>query len=185
MSKVFSALATSADGYITGRGPRPGQGLGTGGVLFDWYGDPRNSSYYQALSDRVGAVVTGRTTYDDSEAFEGGSPHPRAPMVVLSHRAQPEEHAASGRQSFADSIETAVERARKLADGKDVAIQGGVTLTAALTAGLVDEVVIHQVPVLLGGGRPLFHDLPAHVGLSLVEAVPAAGVTHLHYRIEK
>ena len=185
MSKVFSALATSADGYITGRDPRPGHGLGDGGILFDWYGDPRNSSYYQALSDRVGAVVTGRTTYDDSEAFDGGSPHPTAPMVVVSHRPQPDEHAASDRQSFADSMETAVERARELAGEKDVAIQGGITLTAAIAAGLVDEVIIHQVPVLLGGGRPLFHDLPAHIRLSLVEAVPAAHVTHLHYRIEK
>jgi len=185
MSKVFSALATSADGFLTGRDPRPGHGLGDGGVLFDWYGDPRNASYYQALSDRVGAVVTGRTTYDDSEAFGGGSPHPTAPMVVVSHRPQPEEHAASARQSFAGSIEAAVERARQLAGEKDVAIQGGITLTAAIAAGLVDEVIIHQVPVLLGGGRPLFHDLPAHIRLSLVEAVPAAGVTHLHYQIEK
>lgn len=106
-------------------------------------------------------------------------------MVVVSHRPQPEEHAASDRQSFADSIKTAVERARELAGDKDVAIQGGVTLTAAMAAALVDEVVIHQVPVLLGGGRPLFHDLPTHIRLSLVEAVPAAGVTHLRYRIEK
>jgi dihydrofolate reductase len=95
------------------------------------------------------------------------------------------EHTASDRQSFADSIETALERARELAGEKDVAVQGGVTLTAAIAAGLVDEVIIHQVPVLLGGGRPLFRDLPARIWLSLVEAVPAAGVTHLHYGIEK
>ena len=37
MSKVFSAHAVSVDGYITGRGARPGQGLGDGGTLFDWY----------------------------------------------------------------------------------------------------------------------------------------------------
>jgi hypothetical protein len=37
---------------------------------------------------------------------------------------------------------------------------------------------------LLGAGRRFFGDLPAHIGLSLVEAVPAPGVTHLRYRIE-
>ena len=46
------------------------------------------------------------------------------------------------------------------------------------------EVILHQVPVLLGAGRPFFRELPAHIGLSLVEAVPAPGVTHLRYRIE-
>jgi hypothetical protein len=39
MSKVFSALAVSVDGYITGRDPGPGRGLGDGGTLFDWYFD--------------------------------------------------------------------------------------------------------------------------------------------------
>ena len=185
MSKIFSALATSVDGYITGRGPRPGHGLGDGGVLFDWYADPRNASVYEALVERVGAVVTGRTTYDDSEQFGGGGPHPSAPMVVVSHRPAPTAHADSHRQLFAASIGAAVELAKKLAGDKDVAIQGGVTLTAAIAAGLVDEVVIHQVPVLLGGGRRLFNDLPDHVRLTLVETAPAAGVIHLRYRIEK
>ena len=52
-------------------------------------------------------------------------------------------------------------------------------------AGLVDDIVLHQVPVLLGGGRPFFRALPEHVRLRLVEAVPAAGVTHLHYEIQR
>lgn len=64
MSRVFTALAVSVDGYITGSGPRPGHGLGDGRMLFDWYGDPRNAAVYEQLVDRVGAVVTGRTTYD-------------------------------------------------------------------------------------------------------------------------
>src|SRR5215472_11370082 len=37
MSKVFSALAVSVVGYITGRDPAPGRGLDDGGMLFDWY----------------------------------------------------------------------------------------------------------------------------------------------------
>jgi hypothetical protein len=49
----------------------------------------------------------------------------------------------------------------------------------------VVEIVIHQVPVLLGAGRRLFQQLPTHIRLSLVEAVPAPGVTHLHYRLQR
>jgi hypothetical protein len=46
-------------------------------------------------------------------------------------------------------------------------------------------VVPHQVPVLLGAGRRFFGELPAHIRLSLVEAVPAPGITHLRYRVSK
>lgn len=183
MTKVFTALAVSVDGYITGRDPGPGRGLGDGGTLFDWYGRPENAGYFQELSDRVGAVVTGRTTYDDSEGFGGNGPHPTAPMVVVSHRPPPPEYADSDRQTFAAGITEAVEQARSLAGGKDVGIQGGVTLTAALDAGLLDEVILHQVPVLLGGGRRFFGPLSAQVGLRFVEALPGDGVTHLRYEV--
>src|SRR4051794_37919815 len=100
MSKVIAAHAVSVDGYITGRDPRPGHGLGDGGVLFDWYfaGETpskifdgfklseQSAPIFDALAGRVGASVAGRNTYGDSERFGGGSPHPQAPLVVVSHR---------------------------------------------------------------------------------------------------
>jgi dihydrofolate reductase len=90
----------------------------------------------------------------------------------------------AGRQRLITTgIANAIEAAREAADGKDVALMGGVLVTEALKAGLVDELVLHQVPVLLGGGRPYFHGLPEHVRLGLLEAVPAPGVTHLHYEV--
>jgi dihydrofolate reductase len=58
-------------------------------------------------------------------------------------------------------------------------------ITSALQAGLVDELILHQVPVLLGGGRPFFQSLPEHVQLRLVDVVPAHGVTHLHYEVAR
>ncbi len=79
--------------------------------------------------------------------------------------------------------EDAVAAAREAAGDKDVSLMGGGVVTAALAAGLVDELVLHQVPILLGGGRPFFQALPEHVRLNLVEAVPAPGVTHLHYEV--
>ena len=47
----------------------------------------------------------------------------------------------------------------------------------------VDEVVLHQVPVLLGGGHSFFQEVPKHVRLRLLEVIPAPGVTHLHYEV--
>jgi dihydrofolate reductase len=128
-------------------------------------------------------VVAGRNTYEDSDGFGGGSPHPAAPVVVLTHRPAPE---ISDRQTLITSgITDAVAAARALAGDKDVALMGGGVVTEALRAGLVDELVLHQVPVLLGAGRPYFQELPGQVRLRLVEAVVAPDVTHLHYEVER
>jgi dihydrofolate reductase len=197
MSKVISAHAVSVDGYITGRGPGSGRGLGDGTMLFDWYssGDTRSQVFgaftlsepsarvFDALAGRVGAIVAGRNTYEDSEHFGGGSPHPAARLFVLSHRPAPEmtEH----QTLVTTGIKDAVAAAREAAGGKDVGLMGGGVVTEALKAGLVDEVILHQVPILLGDGRPFFQALPEHVRLRLVEAVPAPGVTHLHYEVER
>ena len=196
MSKVFSALSVSVDGYITGRDPGPGHGLGDGATLFDWYFDgdvpsrvfdsfrlsEPSARFFDAAADRVGASLAGRNTYEDSGRFgDDGAPHPTAPLFVLSHRPAPQ---MAGRQTLITTgLEDAVAAARDAADGKDVALMGGVLVTEALKAGLVDELILHQVPVLLGAGRRYFHSLPEHIQLRLLEAIPAPGVTHLHYEV--
>ena len=190
MTRVFSAHAVSVDGFITGRAP--GRRLGDAGLLFDWHFDGDTGSevfdgfrlsaesarVFDAEASRVGAVVAGRNTYDDSGWAEGGTPHPHAPLVVLSHRPPPAVH---DRQTFATDVTEAV--AREIAGNRDVALMGGGLLTAALNAGLVDELVLHQVPVLLGAGRGFFRELPAHVALRAVEVVAAPNVTHLRYEV--
>jgi dihydrofolate reductase len=195
MSKVISAHAVSVDGYITGRDPGPGRGLGDGTMLFDWYFDGDTPSQvfdgfklsepsarlFDALAARVGAIVAGRTTYEHSSHFGGGSPHPTAPLIVLSHRPVPE---ISERQTLVTTgIADAIAAAREAAGDKDVGLMGGGVLTSALEADLVDEVILHQVPVLLGGGHSFFRALSEQVHLRLLEAIPAPGVTHLHYEV--
>jgi dihydrofolate reductase len=199
MSKVISAHAVSVDGYISGRTPDGadefGRGLGDAPMLFDWYFDGDTPSrvfdgfrlsepsarVFDTAAARVGATVCGRTTYEHSSHFGGGSPHPTAKLFVLSHRPVPR---MSERQALVTTgIEDAIAAARAVAGDKDVAVMGGGALTAALAAGLVDEVVLHQVPILLGGGHSFFRELPEHVRLRLVEVVPAPGVTHLRYEV--
>lgn len=198
MGKVLSALSVSVDGFITGRDPGPGNGLGDGGQLFNWYFDgdtpsklsssfklsKTSAEVFDRFGLRVGASLAGRNTYEDSDRFgDDGAPHPTAPLIVLSHRPAPD---MGGRQTLVTSgIEEAVEVAREAAGDEDVALMGGGVVTEALKAGLVDELVLHQVPVLLGAGRRFFQELPHHVQLRLVEAIPAPGVTHLHYEVQR
>lgn len=201
MTKVFSALAVSVDGYITGPHPSPEQPLGAGGGrLFDWYGDgdtpsrvfpsfrlwPASARVFDAVAGRVGAVIAGRKTYDDSGGWGGGGPHPAAPLFVLSHRPLPAPPVSSPEQTFITTgIADAITAAQAAAAGKDVALMGSGVVTAALQAGLLDEVVLHQVPVLLGGGVAFFHDLAGRISLTLLEVVAAPGVTHLRFAVDR
>lgn len=200
MSKVISAHAVSVDGYISGRTPEGGKefgrGLGDAPMLFDWYfnGDTPSqlfdgfklsepsARFFDTLAARVGATVSGRTTYEHSSHWGGGGPHPTAPLFVLSHRPAP---GISDKQTLVTGIEEAIAAAREVAGDKDVALMGGGVVTSALEAGLIDEVVLHQMPVLLGGGHRFFQEFPKHVNLRLLEAIPAPGVTHLHYEVAR
>ena len=145
-----------------------------------------------ALGDRIGrrkvllwgSAAFGVASILASLSTSGGDgPLPGVPLFVLSHRPAPE---ATERQTLVTTgIEDAIAAARAAAGDRDVALMGGGTVTAALTAGLVDEFVLHQVPVLLGAGRPFFQQLPEHVRLHFVESVPAPGVTHLRYEVQR
>jgi len=86
-----------------------------------------------------------------------------------------------------DGIVPALERAREAAGGKDVALGGGANVAQQyLAAGLVDEMEIHLVHLLLGGGARLFDNLDgSRVKLELVRTVEAPDVTHLKYRVAR
>jgi dihydrofolate reductase len=86
-----------------------------------------------------------------------------------------------------EGIEHALDRARDSAGGKDVGLWGGAqVINEYLAAGLLDELELHVVPVLLGGGARLFDDLGgAEITLEQVRVVEAPGVAHLTYRVTR
>jgi dihydrofolate reductase len=82
-----------------------------------------------------------------------------------------------------DDVVSAIEQARNAAGGKAVILHGATVLQQALPLGLVDEIRVHVIPVLLGGGTPLFGSLDSAITLdrSRVAVTPAA--THLFFRV--
>jgi dihydrofolate reductase len=84
-----------------------------------------------------------------------------------------------------DGIESALEQARAAAGDRDVAIAGGADVVRQyLTAGHLDELLIHLTPVLLRGGLRLFDgESRAAVGLEQTRVVESPGVTHMTYRV--
>jgi dihydrofolate reductase len=82
-----------------------------------------------------------------------------------------------------DGIEQALAMAEEVAADKRIGLMGANIDQQFLAAGLVDEIRIHLVDVLLGGGRRLFDQLPQRVELEQTGVSQTGGVTHLEYRV--
>jgi len=199
VTKVFTALAVSTDGYIAGPNDGPGNPLGDGGGrLFDWYrdGDTQSRHYpefrlseksagvFDQICARTGAVISGRRTYEISNAWGGKGPLPGVPLFVLTHEAPDEPPPSEPPYTYVTAgIADAIEQAKRTAakDQRDVALMGSAPVRAALEADLLDEITLHQVPILLGGGVRLLDNFPTEVRLNSV--VYAPGVTHISYEL--
>jgi dihydrofolate reductase len=194
MSKVVLYMSMSVDGFITGPDDGPDQGLGAGGErLHAWLGDggvdPRSyrptDGPGAAVFDELmatGAVITGRRTFEFAGGWAGDH-HDGVPIFVLTHAA-PEKPPPGSARYVTDGIASCVAQAKAAAGGRDILLHGAATAQECLRAGLLDEMQLQLVPVLLGGGRLLFADLPpSHVELDLIRALDGPGVQHLRYRV--
>jgi dihydrofolate reductase len=134
------------------------------------------------LIEETGAVIMGRRSYDNSiEAWGGKGPLGDVACFVVTHRsfAPPDPLFTV----VSDGIEPALALAREAAGDKRIGLMGANVDQQFLAAGLVDEIRIHLVDVLLGGGRRLFDELPERVELEQTGVSQTDGVTHLDYRV--
>jgi len=84
-----------------------------------------------------------------------------------------------------DGIESTMRQAKAAAGNRIVLVHGAYTAQKALEAGVLDELQIHQIPVLFGGGRRLFDVLPSRVELDIVRVIDTPTATHLRYRVRR
>jgi dihydrofolate reductase len=190
--RVVVDISMSLDGYVTAPGADRKHGLGVGGgALHAWAST--DSETMDAAVARTGAVIMGRRTFDfidgphgwgqevaDSMSRQPGMP---PPIFVVTH-AKPETVRLKGFTFVAD-LRQAVDEAHAAAGGKDVVIMGGGAISHAfLEAGLVDALVLHVAPIILGDGTPLFPPGPsASFRLEREEAQCTPAATHLTYRV--
>lgn len=178
-------MSMSLDGYIAGPDDRVGQELGAGGGrLFNWLDDRfapgvNGRVYAEALT--TGAVLAGRRTYELAGRW-GGDHHDGVPIHVLTHRIDDADQQPENVTLHTDAA-TAADAARASAGGRAVLVHGAATAQSLLRARQLDELEIHLVPVLLGGGRRLFADLLDRVELEPVRSLEGRDATHLRYRI--
>jgi dihydrofolate reductase len=76
-------------------------------------------------------------------------------------------------------------QAKTAAGDRNVLVHGAYTAQRALEAGVLDEVQIHQIPVLLGQGLRMFDVLPSPVELDVVQVIDTPEATHIRYRVRR
>lgn len=193
MNKVVVYMSMSLDGFIAAEGDGPGRGLGVGGESLHAWLTAGNVSPGSFRPDKgvnaeifdemmaTGAVITGRRTFEWAGDW-GGDHHDGVPIFVLT-RTEPEP-AVRGLAHYVTDLESAVAQAQEAAGDRNVMVHGASSVQALLRVGLVDELVIHLVPILLGRGKRLFDELPAEASrLRLVRSLEGAGVLHLRYEV--
>ncbi|WP_433604942.1 dihydrofolate reductase family protein [Dactylosporangium sp. CA-139114] len=201
MSKVFTSIAASLDGYVAGLNQTLEHPMGDdviGGpqsVLHTWMFEAReeNAAELAEITD-AGAFIMGRNMFGPGRGawdlawrgWWGEEPPYHAPVYVLTHHPR-ESLEMDGGTTFhfvTDGIESALERARKVAGERDISVAGGAsTVNQFLAAGLLDELRLHVAPVLLGRGERLFEGI-GRIGLTQVSARQTSLVTHLRYTVE-
>ncbi|TML67639.1 MAG: dihydrofolate reductase [Actinobacteria bacterium] len=210
MNKLRSSLSMSLDGYVAGPNQSVDDPLGIGGEqLHQWLfpleafreshgaadGEVNASTpVAEAILGGTGATVMGRNMFGGGpggwgeepwQGWWGEDPPFHHPVFVLTRHAR-EPLELQGGTTFhfvTDGIESALEKARAAARGKDVSLGGGANVVQQyLAAGLLDELTISLVPIFLGGGTRLFENLGDPVPeLDQVEAIDAPGVTHVRF----
>jgi dihydrofolate reductase len=172
-------MAMSLDGFIAGPNNEDGG-------LHDWYFAPAGNAIFviDELIQEIGAMILGNHVFGNEP--EGWDTPYKVPHFVLTHTPRnPIERGGMAFHFVTDGIEDALARAKAAAGEKITCVAGGASMAQQfLSAGLVDELQIHLVPVLMGGGLRLFDHLGS-TKLEQTRVLESPGVTHLRYRVMK
>jgi len=197
MSKIVAIMSMSLDGYVADRNDGVAEVfdryMNSGNVEFQTGGSdpmtfkvsPPSAEHLRSLWAELGAVLTGRRTFEVAQGWGGN--HAWGPAFVVTHDVPAGWPRPNSTVHFVtDGIESAVKQAKAAAGGKSVGVHGADTIQQLLNAGLLDEIAVDIAAVFLGSGVRLFDNLviaPAVLGNPKV--IAGAGVTHLRYQVNK
>lgn len=205
MSKIIFDSGISLDGFLAGdnRGPSNPMG-GVSEKIHTWMFNQKAFWEYLGMEGgnedgpdgklirdtiaRTGAFIMGKRMFEEGEVHWPEDLY-KADVYVLTHEKR-EPWIQKGTTTFYfinDGIESALEKAKKSAKGKDIRIQGGAdTIQQFLNAGLVDECIIHIAPVIIGSGIRLFDKIDKNrFDIEIIEVIHSSTVTHIRYKLTR
>ena len=193
MSASVLYMSMSLDGYIAGPNDEPGNPGGDRFMrLHEWFVAPDGEFFRPSgpageligEMNATGAVLSGRRTVEQADHWKGD--HHGVPIFVPSHRPPGPSVANYPLVKYVtEGIASAMAQAKAAARDRNVLVHGAYTAQRALEAGVLDELQIHQIPVLFGGGRRLFEVLPSRVELEIVRVIDTPEATHIRYRVRR
>ena len=159
-NKVF--IATSLDGYIADK---------SGGI--DWLHsvpNPNNIDMgYAEFISQIDALVMGRTTFETVCGFDMDWPYQKPVFVLSNSMADIPKGYKDKAELVKGTIPQIIESIHEKGFYK-LYIDGGRTIQSFLKENLIDEMTITIIPTLLGGGIPLFSELPSRVDFKCVDS---------------
>ncbi len=195
MGQVLTHMTMSLDAFIADPDDQVGE-------LFEWYEagdvsvpssnedvafdvDEASAEMLRDLTERSGALVSGRRLFDITDGW--GDSHPAgAAVVVVTHHAPADAAERWPKTTFVDGVQPAITKARDIAGDKNVVIASPDIIRQALDLGLVDEVCVSLAPVLFGEGISYFSKM--HRGHLLLEdpvITPGRRALHLRYPVRR
>jgi len=186
-------MSMSLDGFIAGPNDTPAN---PGGDEFDrlheWFLSPDGEfgkpggpaqEVIEEMDD-YGAILAGRSTVEQVDHWGGER---RGVQIIVPGQRPPGPTVANYPKVtyVTDGIVNAMALAKKHAGDRHVLVHGAYTAQTALEAGVLDELQIHQIPVLFGDGRRLFDVLPNRTELDILRVVDTPEATHIRYRVRR
>ena len=150
MAAVVWHVTMSLDGFIAG----PDDAM-------DWVFENFSEGSNEMAGDVIettGAIIMGRHTYEVEDRYRPGiyGGAWTGPYFVLTHEPPMLVPDWMTGTFITEGIDAAVASAMDAAGGKNVGILGANLAKQCLDRGLLDEIIIHLAPVLLGDGVRLF-----------------------------
>ena len=178
MARVVVHATTSLDGFMAGPHDEVGWSFKFG-----------SDEMAEESIKEIGSVVLGNRGFKDGFMNEDTIPYGgmvKVPQFVVTHEPRKPITMGGLTFTFVDGIQPAVQQAKVAAGDKNVALLGASIDQQCLRAGLVDEIMIHVVPILLGEGIRLFDHLGGRsMELKRTAIVSTGEVTSLRFRVLK
>ncbi|KXX71775.1 dihydrofolate reductase family protein [Flammeovirga sp. SJP92] len=175
-NKVY--IATSIDGFIADKN----EGL-------DWLQtvpNPKNDDMgFADFMKSIDALIMGRKTYEMVKSFGGEWPYSK-PVFVLSNSIQEVPDHLSEKVSIINGPLNEVLEKLYAQNYLDLYIDGGSVIQSFLKQDLIDDLIISTIPVILGGGSPLFGETDKLLEFEFVSSKLLLGqIVQTHYSRKK
>ena len=174
MRKLILCVAVSLDGLIEGPNGE-----------YDWClmdQDYGMSDFFK----RIDTLFMGRKTYEMAQAIGDAAPSAGFPKFKKYVFSTTLEKVTEGASLIKNNVSEEVKKIKN-EKGKDIWLFGGAGLTTSLlNLGLIDELLLAVHPIILGAGKPLFHNINKRIHLKLVDTKTySSGLVALSYELNK